>query len=131
MSEGNANPEHSEKLHEPVSHAFAEASAEAMLEEVKTWASQLADYGWPHFGEFAQRCQCLRPVLLRSMQAASAASSTSNQHSQQIDALIGRLDGFTAQLSGTETCFTSWQAACREFEQILNAYTEFIRETSG
>ncbi|MCA9057199.1 MAG: hypothetical protein KDA85_01815, partial [Planctomycetaceae bacterium] len=41
------------------------------LEEIRAWAGQVADYGYPHYGEFAARLEAIRDGLVATLPDAT------------------------------------------------------------
>lgn len=97
---------------------------------IRQWADELADYGWPHFGEFAQRLEAARGELVRhlvsspegspegSRQDEPSVQSLESGCSAEVQELLEEFDQFINQLRCADVCFVSWQAACRRFDEV-------------
>ncbi|MCA9062900.1 MAG: hypothetical protein KDA96_07570 [Planctomycetaceae bacterium] len=121
------------------------------LDEIREWMLQLADFGHPHFGEFASRLAAVREILLNQIQTKETSKdpgldysrtrgchediASSNGVVQSADQLADTvqehferesfchtLDNFISALRGESRCFVSWQAACRVFEHLCEEF---------
>ena len=112
--------------HGEVVPSLAVTCAQAAIAEVSDWADQLSDYGWPHFGEFAQRCQALRGLVKDALMQANATHDVKSDVSAAEHQLLQQLDALIDQLNGVGTCFASWQQACRAYRQICDQFRLLI-----
>ena len=107
------------------------------LNEIECWAKKVAELGRPHFGEFASRleevlgafqqscgnvsCGC-KPRRCESC-SCSNESGLAGEKSVELNSdirseVLKRMEEMIRVLRCEESCFTSWQAACRRFDEI-------------
>lgn len=113
-----------------------------LLEEISQWAQQVGDYGWPHFGEFANRVELLRHKLLgachdpdccsvpcdgtgceivtaQSPAALRERAALRKQLHQELHRIIN-------DLKSEDVKGKSWQDACRTFEGLCCRFRRLI-----
>lgn len=105
------------------------------IDEIRRWAHDVAEFGRPHFGEFALRLEGLRSRILQGCgnpgcrrevclsdncgRLASTATVPGSEFvSGSRSVVLQQLEAMISVLRCEESCFTSWQAACRSFEEI-------------
>jgi hypothetical protein len=113
---------------------MAEEHAELMrrLAALRTWWAELDQFGMPKFGEMGSQVESLRDILAEHFAAeeqdgylSSALAVAPNLHRQvnelrlQHGHLLEALNDLIKRLKMSEPPFRSWQAACRELEDIL------------
>lgn len=112
-------------VNEPLNQLRTQRIPQALI-TIRQWADELADYGWPHFGEFAQRLEAARGELIRHLANCPESSgpdepslrSLESGCSAEIQELLEEFDQFINQLRCADVCFVSWQAACRRFDEV-------------
>lgn len=103
------------------------------LRQIREWAEELANFGWPHFGEFAQRVESARAEFLEfALERVWNSRDTSRELSAErnmrfrpdVADLLEEYDRLIHQLREAELHFESWQAACRRFEDVCQCGRE-------
>lgn len=103
------------------------------LNRIRQWADELADFGWPRFGEFAQRVESARDEFLEfALVRMETSDETTREFSAerqerirpQVAELLEDYDRLIHQLREAELHFESWQAACRRFEDVCQCGRE-------
>lgn len=113
--------------------------------QFRQWAYEIAQRGFPHFGETADRLRQLRHQLVehfahedeicrRLVQISGALSPEVDANCRQVacdhERLLSRLDALVAQLSDLEPPFDSWQAAVEQVERLCDAIEQHEEQES-
>jgi iron-sulfur cluster repair protein YtfE (RIC family) len=115
------------------------------FDECRQWAYEVAQTGFPHFGELAERLKQLRERLadhftredeisdqLVALHGAPSPEADANRRRAQADHehLLVRLDGLISKLGELEPPFDSWQQAIGEVELFCDALDQHEEQES-
>lgn len=123
---------------EELSHRWREGhrDLDEFFDEYRQWAYEIAQRGFPHFGETACRLKQLRETLSehfaqedeicdRLSNVVSTPSPELDANRRQVAAdhvnLLARLDELISRLSEADPPFESWQQAVEEVELFWDA----------
>lgn len=132
---------------ESLTHSWKEdhRKLNEFFDEYRKWAYQIAQRGFPHFGETADRLRKLRERLETHFshedeickQMAALINTTSPEaeaNRRQVAGdhvnLLSRLDTLISRLSELEPPFDSWQQAVEEVERFCDALEQHEEQES-
>ena len=138
------------RIHLGTLHCQKSKDISARLKEIRCWSETVAELGRPHFGEFASKLEELLGNFRRGCESSSCdckpcrcegcACSNEGSHVGEstvelapdvISQLRSRLKDMIRVLRCEESCFTSWQAACRQFDDICMLIPQATVTSSG
>ena len=132
---------------ESLSHSWREdhRKLDEFFDEYRQWAYEIAQRGFPHFGETADRLKQVRQRLTEHfaresaiceqlIELTSTASPEVEANRRQVETdhanLLSRLDNLIAQLSELEPPFDSWENAVEQVERFCDALEQHEEQES-
>jgi iron-sulfur cluster repair protein YtfE (RIC family) len=115
------------------------------FDEYRKWAYQIAQRGFPHFGETACRLKELRERLCEHFteedEIAEQLLAMKGERSPEVEAnrrqvasdhvnLLARLDSLIEQLNQVDPPFDSWQEAVEKVERFCDALEQHEEQES-
>ena len=97
----------------------------AMITELRSWQADVSELGMPRFGEMSTRLQLLAERLDEHFSHEEALRRATSCAADEIDVIVdehqairNECEALIRRLHDSETPFSSWQAACEEFEAL-------------
>lgn len=123
---------------ERLSHQWHDGHREldAFFDDYRKWSYEVSQFGFPHFGEMADRLEQLRELLRdhfsKENEICSQLIAVSDRATPEIEAnrrrvasdhtsLLARLDELISRLNELEPPFESWEDALNQVERFCDA----------